>query len=365
MIKSKIIKIIIFSLLPFIQSSIHAQGFPAPSVNVVKAELKALAPVAWVSGTLVSRNNSKLAMEVSGRLIDIAELGSAIKKGDVIARIDTQSLEINRRENVASVESAKAKLQFLESEVERISALAKRNLSAKNDLDETVSERDIAKGDLAAAEARLNQVIQSISFAQLKAPFDGVIAERLSNQGEYISSGTAVIRLVETAQLEASVFAPLTSYQYLKQADSLAVKSPLGSGLAPIKSLVPVANERSHLMQIRLDMSGFNWPVGLDIKVAVSNGDKKEVIAVPRDALVLRRDGISIFKITAENVAEQISVTVGVGAGEYVEVVGNVSVGDVIVIRGAENLRAGQAVQIKENNQSLISGNQTGKQSGK
>ncbi len=358
----KIIKSLTLFAFAIIHFSANSQGFPAPSVNVVSAEMKALAPVAWLSGTVVSRNNSKLAIEISGRLVFIAELGAKVKKGDLLATVDTQALEIDRDENIANVNSANAKLTFLESEVERKTSLSKRNLSAKTDLDETISQRDIAKAELGIAEARLNKIKQSLSFSQLKAPFDGIVAERLSNQGEYISSGTAVVRLVETAHLEASLFAPLSNYQYLKQADLLAVKSSLGSGVAPIKSLVPVADERSHLMQIRLDMTGFDWPVGLDIKVAVSNGDKKEVIALPRDVLVLRREGISIFKITPENKAEQIPVTVGVGAGEYIEVIGGVNVGDLVVVRGAENLRAGQAVQIKANNQNLISGKQSGKQ---
>jgi RND family efflux transporter MFP subunit len=336
--------------------NVFANGFPAPSVNIVKADKKMLAPTNWVSGTLISRNNSKLAVEVSGRLQSLAELGQTVKKGDLLAQIDTTAIEIEKREQLASIDSAKARLTFLESEVERKTQLANRNLSAKTDRDETISQRQVAQGDLTVAEARLSQIQQKLKFAKLRAPFNGLVAERLSNQGEFVSSGTAIIRLVETDNLEASLYAPITSYQFLQQAQRLAVSSALGKGTAPIKALVPAANERSHLMQVRLDMSAFNWPVGLAIKVAVANGKSQHVIAVPRDALVLRREGTSVVRINSENKAEHIPVKLGVAAGELIEIIGAVNVGDKIVVRGAENLRPGQAVQIKASNDNLVSG---------
>jgi len=354
--QSKYLKITLLSVISFFNLTAHGQGFPAPSVNVYPAETKALAPVAWVSGTVVSRNNSKIAAEVSGRLIELADLGKQVKTGDVIAKIDSRMLELTKQEDDANVESALSRLTFLESEVKRKTSLAKRNLSAITDLDETISQRDAAKADLSAAKARSAKTSQDLAFSQLKAPFDGLVAERLSNVGEYVNSGTAIIRLVETAHLEASVYSPLAAYRFLTQAKFLAVESPLGKGLAKIKTLVPVANARSHLMEVRLDMSDFDWPVGLNIKAAVANGESKEVLAVPRDALVLRREGISIFRINKENKAEQISVKVGIGAGEFVQVIGDVKPGDTIVIRGAERLRSGQAVQIKKNNDGLVSG---------
>ena len=352
------ISLLSFVFTSFLASNLSAQGFPPANVNVVKAEFRALAPVAWASGTVVSRNNSQIAAEVSGRLIDLAELGAKVKRGDIIARIDATSLSIQERENLASVQNAKSKLEFLESEVKRKTALAKRNLSAKTDLDQTISDRDVAQGDLAAAKARLEQTRQNLAYTKLKAPFDGLVAQRLSNQGEYVTSGTAIIRLVEIDNLEASIFAPITAYQFLTQANSLAVESAIGKGMANIKTLVPVADSRSHLMEVRLDMSSFNWPVGLSVKAAVANGDVKEVLAVPRDALVLRREGTSVFRINSENKAEQIPVKVGIGAGEMVEVIGNLQPGDQIVIRGAERLMPGQTVQIKASNDSLISGKQ-------
>lgn len=335
---------------------VGAQQMPPAFVNVVKAQIKPLAPVAWVSGTLVSSNDSHLAAEVPGRIVRLAELGTQVKKGDLLAQIDDSSLQIQRQEDMANLAKARSRLAFLASEVKRKSSLAKRNLSAKTDLDETISLRDAAQADLSVAQARLAKTEQDLSFARLKAPFDGLVTERLSNHGEYIKSGTAIIHLVETSNLQASVFVPLTAYQFLKQTPSLQVESPLGKGIAKIVSLIPVADSRSHLMQVRLDMSGFDWPVGLDLRVAIASGESKPVLAVPRDALVLRRQGVSIFRVNEQSAAEQVAVKVGIGAGQWVEVSGKLKAGERIIVRGAERLQPGQKVQVKPDNTQLISG---------
>jgi hypothetical protein len=117
-------------------------------------------------------------------------------------------------------------------------------------------------------------------------------------------------------------------------------------------------------MEVRLDMSTFDWPIGLNIKAKVANGPSELSLAVPRDALVLRRDGVSVFRINKNEkgaFAEKISVTVGIGMEGLVAVTSTFSDrqiddGDLIVIRGAERLQDGQSVAIKENNHELVLG---------
>lgn len=331
------------------------QGPPPANVNVSKAQQTTLAPTAWVTGTVVSRNNTELASEVSGRLTFIADLGSQLQAGDVVAKLDDSVLKLDLAEAQANVNNEKAKVKFEKAEVTRKKSLLARKLISDTELEETQANFEKAKATLAAAKARLAQINKNIAYSEVKAPFSGMVTERLSNLGEYVNSGNAIVKLVETDNVEASLHAPLTAYKYLKANQSLNIKSPLGTTTAPVKSIIPVADARSHLMEIRLDMRNVDWPIGLNIKAAVANGESKSVIAVPRDALVLRRNATSVFRVGADNTAQQVNVKVGVAAGGLVEVIGDISEGDQVVIRGAERLRPGQPVNIKENNQQLIS----------
>ncbi len=345
-------------LTAFVSQSVTAQQGPPANVNVAPIQNTLLSPVAWVSGSVVSRNNSQIGANVSGRLIALADLGAKVNKGDIIAQLDDKPLLLQQQEEQANVDHALAKLTFEQSEVSRKKVLVDKNLISATELEQTMADFHVAKANVAAAKAKLSQIKQDLLYTKLKAPFDGIVAERLSNQGEFINNGKAIIRLVETANVEASIFAPLTAYRYLKTTKQLAIKSPLGEGIAPIKNLIPVADSQSHLMEVRLDMSAFDWPIGLNLQAAVATGESKQVLAVPRDALVLRRNAISIFIIDNENKAQQVDVSVGIGEGELIEIIADVKENDKVVIRGAERLKVGQSVNIKSNNQALISGNQ-------
>ncbi len=343
---------------------VSSADFPPANVNVVSAKMMDLAPVILVSGTVVSQNDSKIAAEISGRLVSLSAIGTQVERGDIIARIDDQQLKILQREEHANMLNSKAHSRFLEAEVTRTKQLVKQKLSSVSELDKVVSEFDIAKGDVIAAQARLDRVKQDLAYTELKAPFSGIVAQRIASLGEYVDSGTAIVRLVETANSEATVFAPIVAYQFLKDAKQLTVQSPLGSGKAIIKTLIPVANARSHLMEVRLDMSTFDWPIGLNLKAKVANGPSELSLAVPRDALVLRRDGASVFRINKNEKgtnAEKIAVAVGIGMEGLVAVTStsadnSIAEGDLIVIRGAERLQDGQSVTIKENNHELVLG---------
>ena len=343
------------SLLSFSMFTFAQQG-PAANVNVAAVVETTLSPVAWVSGSVVSRNNSALAVEVSGRLTNIAELGDVVTKGQVIASIDNSALTLILAEEKAKLANNKAKLVFEQSEIERKKSLVKRKLISQTELEQTISNLSIAQANYNAAKAKVAQAQQNLSYSQLKAPFNGMVTQRLSNQGEYVNSGTAIIRLVETNHVEAAVFAPLTSFMFLKAKDSMRIRSPLGQTQVPIKAIIPVADTRSHLMEVRLDMSKSQWPIGLNIQAAVANGEKKVTLAIPRDAIVLRRNSTTVFRINNDNIAEQVTVTLGLSVGVLIEVIGDLASGDKLVIRGAERLQPGQSVTIKTNNQSLISG---------
>jgi len=344
--------------------AIFAQQFPAAHVNVIRIKQTELAPVVWVSGTVVSQNDAEISAEISSRLISLSAVGTQVDKGDIIAQLDDKQLQIKFTEAQAKVSNSQVHLRFLEHEVLREQQLVKKKLSAPSQLDRTISERDIAKGEVIAAKARLVNVEQDLSYTQVKAPFAGVIAQRIASLGEYVTHGSAMVRLVETTNAQASVYVPIAAYPFLQQVKHLRVESALGQGTAKIKTLVPVANPRSHLMEVRLDMSTFAWPIGLSIKAQVANGLSALALAVPRDALVLRRGGASVFRINVigkEQKAEQIPVDVGIGMDELVSISSTKSgtilqSGDLIVIRGAERLQDGQNVAIKKNNDALVSG---------
>jgi len=341
-----------------IGTPVIAQGMPPAFVHIVKAEQRELAPTAWTTGHIISRNDAQLSVEVSGRIKQLVDIGTQTQKGDIIAKIDDSPLMIERQEAKASVRKAEANLEFLQAEVKRKSQLSKQNLSALTDFEKTKSERDIAIGELAVNKARLARIEKDIEFSQLTAPFNGLVVERLASIGEYVTSGSSIVRLIESDHLEAAVYAPITSYQFVQRGDSIKVKSAIGTTEALIKDIVQAADNQSQLMEIRIDLSTLNWPAGLNIQAAIPTAAKMKTLAIPRDALILRRGMTQVFRVKPDNTAEMLMIETGIANEEWIQVIGDLQIGDQVVVRGGERLQPGQSVMIKPSNDNLISGQQ-------
>ena len=322
-------------------------GGPA-LVKVAVASVKDIAPITMVPGTVVSRNDARLSAEVPGRLTAVADVGTEVSKGQPVAEIEDTTLRLQNAELRALVTRAEAKLRFLESEEKRFKQLADSNLAAATQLEQTRSDRDVARGDLEIAGARLKQNEDQISRTRIVAPYDGIVVERLMTPGERVIEGSNVVRLVDQKDLEVIARAPLEYLDYVRDGQLLDLRTGLRSAFGQVRTVVAVGDEHTHQFEIRLDLDGDPFPVGQTLRVSIPTSDSREVLTVPRDALVLRPEGQSVFVVDANNQAQQVSVTVGVGQGDDIEILGAISPGDRVVIRGNERLQPGQAVNVMD-----------------
>lgn len=320
-------------------------GGPA-LVRVAVASVKDIAPVTMVPGTVVSRNDARLSAEVEGRLTMVADVGTPVEQGDPVATIEDTALWLLNAELKALVTRAEARLRYLESEEKRFARLAESNLAAVTQLEQTRSDRDVARGDLEVAQARLRQNEDQLARTVVRAPFDGVVVERLMTPGERVMDGNNVVRLVDQQSLEVIARAPLEYFPYVQRGQRIELRTGDRSAVGTVRTVVAVGDENTHQFELRLDLEGMPFPVGQTLRVSIPISNVREALTVPRDALVLRPDGQSVFVVNGNNQVQQVSVTVGVGQGEDIEVLGDVSPGDRVVIRGNERLQPGQAVDI-------------------
>ena len=334
---------LLLGLLPTLAAA--QMGGPA-LVKVAVASLKDMASETQVPGTVVSRNDARLSAEVDGRLLRVADVGTVVAKGEVVAEIESTALRLQLAEIEAEVVRAEARLRFLESEEKRFEKLAQSNLAAITQLEQTQSDRDVARGDLQVARARLEQTADRLARTRIQAPFDGVVVERLMTPGERAVEGSNVVRLVDQQHLEVVARAPLEYLSFVSPGQPLSARAGSLEALAEVRTVVAVGDENTHQFELRLDLAGSPFPVGQTLRVSVPTSASREVLTVPRDALVLRPEGHSIFVVDAENRAQKISVTVGTGQGDDIEVIGGVSEGDRVVVRGNERLQPGQAVTV-------------------
>lgn len=339
----------LIAVLVLLPTALCAQWEDAASPVVTEIiGMESLAPSVELPGTVISRFDSRLAAELSAKLVWIAEVGTEVKKGDTVARLEDFTYKIREMEAQSQVDREQAQVTFLESELERLEQLSKRNLSAKSQYDKTVSELAMARSDHKIAQAQLGYSQIAMHVTQIRAPFDGVVTERLRSIGERMNVADEVLRLVDPGSLEVVARAPLSTVNFIKKGDVLSLVNDYRSGNAPIRTIVPFGNPQSHMFEVRLDVDPSIWTVGESVRLSMPTAAAKEVLAVPRDALVLRREGASVFKVTEESTVVQVKVIVGLGAGALIEVFGDIAAGDEVVIRGAEGLSDGALVDVSD-----------------
>jgi RND family efflux transporter MFP subunit len=323
-----------------------AQEMPPAAVVIDTVQVRLLAPTIELPGTVVSRYDARLASELAAKLEWIAEVGTEVTEGETVARLQNITFKLFEMEAQSRVTREQARVTFLQSEKQRLQQLSLNNLSAKSQLDQITSELAVAESDEAIARAQLGQSQVAMYVTEIRAPFDGIVTERLRSIGERLNVADEVIRLVDPNSLEIIARAPLNTVNFISKDDVLELHNDFRQGVATVQTIVPFGNPQSHMFEVRLNADPDVWTVGESVRLSMPTAAEKEVLAVPRDALILRREGASVFRVLTDNTVQQVNVITGLGAGSHIEIIGDLNPGDRVVIRGAERLRPGMSVSI-------------------
>lgn len=336
-----------FLLLLFgFSQSLTAGGMPPAMVQVEDVVNIQIAPFIWVPGTVIGRFDSKIAAEVDGILKSVVDVGDRVEENDVIAKIDDLQYQLALNEINAEIKPIETMVAFHKKEAERLGKLAKQNNAAKNQLDETQANRDEALAKIKVVRAKLAVAQDRLKKTTVRAPFPGVITERYKMTGERVDSGAQIVRLVNTEKLEIQARVPQESVQFIKAGDTLSIKGPAAEIKGVVRAVIPVGDDVSRLFEIRVEFDKKEWSAGTAVQLASPVNNQQNVLAVPRDALVIRQSSVVIYRINDESMSEVIPVKTGIANTTHIQVMGNVNENDKIVIRGNERLRPGQKVKV-------------------
>ncbi|MBY5994144.1 efflux RND transporter periplasmic adaptor subunit [Ferrimonas balearica] len=345
----------LLSLLALAALSVHAADAPpappAPLVSVTQAQSRDLAPTMTVTGTVHSRHDAQITASVDGRLDWVAEPGTRVRAGEVLARIDKTELALRVAEYEAEIERAGIRHRQLSREADRLETLARSNSAAASALDKAVMERDLAGADQRLAQARLAQLQDRLARTDIRAPFDGIVTERRHRAGEYVVRAEPLLSVTDPDRLEIRLHAPLRYSRSVKEADPLRIWGSDGEFQGRISRVIPVSDPRSQTFEVRVSLAPElerRLAVGELVSAALPIGPQRPTLVIPRDATVLRSSGAHLFRLNDQNQVEQVSITLGQGQGEWIAIEGDVQPGDRVVIRGAETLSAGQQVRLSE-----------------
>jgi len=320
-------------------------GPPPAIVTLAKIEKTALTPNFTAPGDIVADRDSIVASEVAGRIQSTLNIGARVRKGAVIAVIDSRSARLARDQAAAEVRRLKADLTYQNRLVGRVQQLLKEEAESEASLDEAVSSRDQTRARLAAAQVALETANFDLSRTRILSPFDGQLVERRIEVGEYATPGREIARIIGRAGSEARVRIPITAAGSLAEGQEITILVNGERRTSRIRSVIETGDEVSRTLEVRAPMGTHNLKMGSAISITVPTGIERQVLTAPRDALVLRDSGIFVYVINPKDkTAKRIDVQVGEPDGDRVAISGKIAAGDLIVVRGGERLRDGQPV---------------------
>ena len=340
--RNSILALSLILLSPLVQ----AQQAPASTVQLTESRLSYEVPTLDVPATVYSSNNTELTSGVDGRLHWVAEAGTLVQAGDIVAELDPTPLKLQRAELAAQLQRATLQADYFQREYQRLTELQHSQSIALLQLDKAHSDHQLAQADAAIIRARLAQLDDQLSRTKVTAPFAGVVAERLRQAGGDVSRNTPLLRLQDIYQLEVRAFIPLQYLRYVRPGDKLNVSNGLKQQQLAVTALIPAADAQSQRAELRLKLHKNNnaWLAGEMVNVKVATRDSKAAVTVHRDALLLRSDGTYVVTVDEQNIAHRKAVKVSEGSGDWVTVDEGLAAGEKVVTRGAERLRDGQTV---------------------
>jgi RND family efflux transporter MFP subunit len=339
-----------------------AQGRPA-AVEVGQARVQTLSETAPIIGQLVAPTRSTLAARVAGIVSTVSvDIGDAVSEGDRLVTIDRERLEIarnaaraSREQASAAVTTARANFDLARQAFERLEQLRNSAAFSRGQFDDAARRVDVAQGSiaeaqarLAAAEAALAEANYNLTHTDVRAPVSGTIIDRQAQVGQYLTVGAPVITVLDNSQLEIEANVPATLVGGLSR--GLGVRMDLGDGSerrATVRAIIPDESVSTRTRPVRFspELEGMASPLaaGQSVTVHLPIGVARDVLTVPKDALVQGASGWTVYLADGET-AQPRSVVIGAAIDDRFEIVAGLSDGDLVVIRGNERLRPGQAI---------------------
>ncbi|NOZ19621.1 MAG: efflux RND transporter periplasmic adaptor subunit [Planctomycetes bacterium] len=326
------------------------EGPPPALVRLAKAERKKVRETVALIGTVEPIKESTVASDVAGRIEKIHHRrGDHIKKGDLIAELRATPLLLMVDEARSRVQSADAQRTLAQLTYERSLKLQRSNAVSAQDLDENQGKLDVARADLAAAKARLQQLEQDLADSKICAPFDGAIVEEFTELGEWVIKGGPVVKLTQIDPVKVVVDVPERYYRQTKVGVELTVTIDALPGReykGRINALIPKANGGARTFPAEIHIGNKKHEIGLGMlaRVQLPVGEPKDMICIAQDALIPTGRRYMAYKVVDGKAVpvdlDLVSTFAGMAA-----VNGPLAPGDEVVVEGNERLRPGQPVR--------------------
>ncbi len=334
-------------------SSCKKQAGKTAATEKVKVETTKVGPIdapelLRLTGTLRGARETSLAANVAGRVLETkVERGTHINEGDIIARVDVRAAALQLKEARAQVERSKTQQEIDQVECERYEKLKEHGAVTDVEYAQVMARCKQAPLNLDAAQARATLAAKSVGDGVIRAPFSGVVTERLIEVGEYVQPSTRVVALADVDSLHLELSVPEANYPNVKVGSDVTFRV-IAYGNREFTGQVvhvggAVRSTRDVLVEARVENPDGALLPGMFANVAVVVG-RQPLPAVPKSAVFEQNEKSNAF-VVKSGVLEQRVLHVTESLEGRIPVLEGVAVGEQVVATYRPELKNGQLVE--------------------
>jgi RND family efflux transporter MFP subunit len=366
-----------------------AAGGPEPvAVTTATVVQEPMTRYVLVSGTFSAQEEAEVAAEVAGRVVATPiERGSRVAANDVLIQIadaevsaqareaDANAAQIEARlgtvagaafdvEAVAEVANARAAYELANTEFERTRMLQEQQLVSRSEFDQRRAQVEAAKRQyevarnsaqqqyqaLMGAKARVAMARKAVADTVVRAPFEGVVGERLVSVGDYVTRGTKVASVMRISPLRVELTVPAQYVTTVAVGSSVSVSVDAYPGetfTGQVRFVSPAlrADTRALVVEATVANAGGRLKPGLFATARIEQSAKTPAMLVPAAAVQKTATGHRVFVVVDER-AEARLVTTGQAEGDRVEVTSGLNPGDRVVVTGLDAVKDNAPVKV-------------------
>lgn len=301
-------------------------------------------------GRVEPARETRVSFERAGLVVAVlVEEGDALRAGDPMARLDARALDVARRRLEAARAAAEANLGLARSTLERRSALTDQGHASRQALDEARFTVDAQTARLAEIDAQLSQVALDLEKSVILAPFDGVVAARMADEGAVVEAGAPLARLQETGRPRARVGVPVRAAQGLTRGATYGLETPGGVAPARLASVSPDIDPATRTVAALFDLDpGAPVAMGEIVRLVLPGHAEGRGAWVPLTALQEGMRGMWALTVLADGpdgpVARRVAAQALHVADGRAFVAGPFADGDRVIVEGVDRVAPGQRV---------------------
>lgn len=290
-------------------------------------------------GNFTAYSDVVIKAETAGRIETIS-----FKDGDK-AKPDQILFVLHNKEQKAAVMKAEASYEHTQNIVKRKLNLIQKKFISAQDLENAEAKAKSDQADLEKAKEDLEKTV-------IRAPFDGVLSDRKVSKGAYVIEGDELVRIQDITPIRLTFQVPQKDIPFVKAGDKVKATTdiyPTKTFDGTIEAVEPSVNEDTHSVKVFATFENKDETLipGLYGQAKLtSSASHKNLLLIPEQALVVRPEGVHVYKKTGDK-AVLTKITLGERTADQAEVLSGLKKGDEIVLEGQGKIHDGSLITVK------------------